>query len=146
MFWNLFPNDQGYNTMDGVGQENSQRAILGTNNFSFTLNPDSSKFNDPTYIFQCGLKSKITTTQRYVISTSTGCVCIYNGSVLENIILPAHAYSIFGISGTTVTIRNPWGECILREGTQSIRYIGGLVDIPLSDFMYLFVTWYSILS
>jgi hypothetical protein len=143
-------NNTGYNTLIGVDGWTAQKAIVGVTN-SFWVDGINAnqidiiqKINDSSYIFQCGLSvHRITQSERFII-LGNGKVCVYNGTTLENVFIPYHAYSVFAVNENTVTIRNPWGQCILSDGTgQSITYIGGLVDLPVKDFFYLFNMWFS---
>ena len=143
-------NSTGYNTLDGVDGWTAQKAIVGVTNSFWVDGTEANQsdiirqINDSSYVFQCGLSiHRITESARFRI-LGNGVVCVYNGTTLENVFIPWHAYSVFGVNGNTVTIRNPWGQCILSDGTgQSITYIGGLVDLPVSDFFYLFNMWFS---
>ena len=154
------PGAIGYQTMEGIYFTPLQKALIGapTTEYIYEIAQLKSmlrNINDQRFYIQAAVDDRKVppTSDRYIWSSygNIPIVCIYSQHKLENVFIARHAYTVFEYNEADkiVKIRNPWGECIIPQGTGDPRfgtqllYKNGVMSVHEDDIVNLMYFVYS---
>jgi hypothetical protein len=166
LFPQRFNQSVGYASLNGIGVEQLQYALVGVTSKDsgktgiLTSANEVSAFlpniMNSNYYIQAGIDERSgqnftpLTTQHFWSEDRKFLYMYDTSNKLQNILVSYHAYSVlmYDSKNQTVVLRNPWGQCTMKDtgrfgNTQAIIYQDGIMQLSGDIVSYYMVFIYS---